>query len=157
MPSFLRTGLVSDLSPEWRNDKKPRNDGKAKNPTIPQWQSGKKLSAYDRRKAKNRSDNEMQNRMRSRTSKEPKNFNSSLQLCLQKIILIRSQYDKKLKFLGSNRKLKGLRFFVGSFLRSFFALVFCGSFRAVRYFGFKGGRGDFGSFGSFGMGDKKPR
>jgi len=119
MSSFLRMESVSDPSLEWRNDKKPRNG----------------------REAKNRSDNEMQNRTQSHTSKEPKNFNSSLQLCLQKIILIRSQYDKKLKFLGSNRKLKGFRFFVGSFLRSFFALVFCGSFKAV----------------SFGMGDKKPR
>jgi len=44
-----------------------------------------------------------------------------------------------LKFWGSNRKLKGLRFFVGSFLRSFFALVFCGS-----SVGERGRRGDFG-------------
>ena len=119
-----------------------------KNPRI----AGKQKTVYSRRKAKNCPHTTAERQKtdqitkcktaRSRTqAKNPKNFNSSLQLCLQKIILIRSQYDKKLKFLGSNRKLKGFRFFVGSFLRSFFALVFCGSFKAVSSVGLVVGMG----------------
>ena len=160
MSSFLRMESVSDLSLEWRNDKKQQNSGKAKNPTIPQWQSGKKLSVYGRRMAKNWPNQEPENRTRSHTSKEPKNFNSSLQLCLQKIILIRSQYDKKLKFWG----VMGFARFVPRVPLGFawVPLVFLDRFLRSFSAGALGPwvswlLGDFGSFGSFGMGDKKPR